>query len=202
MSGLEIVEINARYADMKGIMFDEYDEQWRRIRYLVTRSRRLRHTFGVQIVCSGISCNAGDRIPTSGLNGDFDETRWVSTGWDIEVDEVIEVVGLHDSISQAVHMELDTRLRVCKQDATTPLQDRDGVFKLAADEAQDSEGPYNHTVDAELQKWEMAFKNDLAEDHEWKAASSESGMMRTGRAGTTLRLTVSTTGGWDRMAAH
>ena len=38
---------------------------------------------------------------------------------------------------------------------------------------------------------EMAIKNDFAIDHEWKAASNECGVMRTGRARTTLRLTVS-----------
>lgn len=37
----------------------------------------------------------------------------------------------------------------------------------------------------------MAIKNDFAKDHEWKAASNECGVMRTGRARTTLRLTVS-----------
>jgi hypothetical protein len=64
------------------------------------------------------------------FNGDIDDARWVNQGWDIEENEVIEVVGLHDSTYQAVcKRELNKRLRVCKQDGTI-------VF---ADETQDSE---------------------------------------------------------------
>ncbi|KAN0079216.1 hypothetical protein V8E54_004430 [Elaphomyces granulatus] len=47
MPRLQIVEINSRYADMKGLAYDNHNEQWCRIRYLVTQCRSLRHTFGV-----------------------------------------------------------------------------------------------------------------------------------------------------------
>ena len=132
-------------------MFDDHDEQWRRIRYLVTECRKLHNTLDVQIVCSGVSCNTGDRVHRPYSNTKLCEPHWVGGGWGINAAEVYAVVG---NIADTYRQELDA---ACLE-WTAVSESHLGI------EPHDLCQLFMEVVGPKT------LYRDIAEEHEWKAA--------------------------------